>query len=213
MAQFTAPHGLPRRGQTFYKGQTPPSTYAESRWAEGTMAQFKQYTDAGAVGADSTTSNHFVMCRLVRNTATIVLEPKRLVSWEASYIGRRVDGYVTLDNAKNVAGVVDDRLTYNVPVGDMFWLIVSGPALIKSNIANYAADIEPLDHIVSLTAATSQATTAGRFKALVLTTTNDVTGMTQNSNWVLASIGRALSKCTTTHTNQDVLCYLDLLKA
>jgi hypothetical protein len=212
MAQFTAPHGLPRRGQTFYKGQTPPTTFAESRWAEGTMAQFKEYTDAGAVGADSTTTNNAVLCRLVRNVSGITLEGKRLVTWAAGHIGKRVDGYATTDYNADVAGVLDERLTSGCPANDMCWMVVQGPTLVKSALSDYGADLAALGRVAAITAATSQATTAGRIQPFSVTSSY-TTAATETHTKILGIIGRAISGRTTNNTDADVLCYIDLLKA
>jgi len=176
------------------------------------MAQFKEYTDAGAVGADSTSTNNAVLCRLVRNTATITLEGKRLVTWEAGYIGKRVNGYARTDYEPNVAGVIDDRLTNGLPANDMGWLVVQGPVLVKSALSDYAADLSAQGRVACITAATSQCTTAGRITPFSVTTSY-TTAATETHTKILGILGRAISGRTTNNTNADVLCYIDLLKA
>ena len=205
--------GLPRLGQTYYKGQTPPTTFAESASAEGTLAVFKDNENPGAVGAGTVRSNHDVVKRLVRNVSGATLATKRLVSWKTGYIGKRVDGYTDLDYDLLAAGVIDERLTAGCPANDLCWITVQGPTLVKTSLAADAtAVIDENDRIAALTGANSTATTSGRVQAIVLdaTTTaeNDLSSLR-----VMGIIGRALSAKTTSQTDNDILAYIDLLKA
>jgi hypothetical protein len=112
-----------------------------------------------------------------------------------------VDGYTTLDWVRG-DGVVDDHLpSAGVPNGDLFWLIVEGPALMRTDLAGGALNvISDGDRLAALTAATSQATTAGRVQSFVATTnvTNAISG-------VLNVCAIAMSAMTTGQTNSAVL--------
>jgi len=205
--------GLPRLGQTYYKGQTAPTTYAESANVEGTLAVFKDNENPGAVGAGTVRSNHDVVKRLVRNVSGVTLATKRLVSWKAGYIGKRVDGYTDLDYDLLAAGVVDERLTAGLPNNDLGWITVQGPTLVKNGLeaANSSAIAEN-DRIVALTGADSTATTSGRVQSIALVaTTTDANNV--NPLRVMGIIGRALSAKTSAQTDNDILVYIDLLKA
>jgi len=201
--------GLPVRGQTYYKGETPPTSWTESTPAEGTQVTFKDMTVAGAVGADTPRSNNDVLCKLVRNVAGFTLATKRLVSWASGYYGRRVDGYCDLDWDACAAGVVDEYLSGGCPANDMCWIAVEGPTLMTTALAADVTNVigEGVD-IAALTGAASNSTTSGRVQALVLTS-----AVTAAQQQVRGIIGRALSAKTTANTDVDILVHLQLLKA
>lgn len=207
---YSPRQGLPKLGQTYYKGQTPPATFAESAPAEGTLSVFKDTQAAGPVGADMTRSNHDRVMRLVRNTSGATLACKRLVSWAPNYIGKRVDGYTDLDYDLQTAGVIDEKLSGGCPANDLCWITVQGPTLIKNSLAaDDSAVVAENARIVALTAANSTALSAGRIQAYAVTNSATAAG-----THVLGVIGRALSATTTTsQTDREILCFIDLLKA
>ena len=210
---YGAPTGLPRRGQTYYQGQTPPTTFAESAHVEGTMVQFKDTTAAGAFGGDSLRSNNDILMRLVRNTSGFTLLPSRLLQWQAGHIGKRVDGYVEDEWDPSVAGVYDEFHTSGVVDNDMGWLVVQGPTMLKTPLAGDETNvIDAFDALVAITAATTNCTTAGRVQAFGVTT-NYTDAATEAPAQIRGIIGRALSAKTTAQTNQDLYAYIDLLRA
>jgi hypothetical protein len=211
MAGYTAPHGMVRRGQTFYWKTTPPAaaSAAESVAVEGYQATFREHTAPGATGAAVKGGNRDIVAILVRNVAGFNLASKRLVKWAAGYIGRRVDGYTHLSNATNAAGVIDDLLTGGLPDKDLGWLIVQGPVLVKTSLAADATNVIAENaRLVALTGAASNSTTSGRVQAFVMSSSVTVTG-----DQIIGILGRALSAKTTAQTDQDMRIYLDLLKA
>jgi hypothetical protein len=137
----------------------------------------------------------------VRNSAAAALLPKRLVKFKAGKFGLEVDGYCT-STAEKYAGVVDEFLpAAGVPVNDVFYIVVSGPSLVLTDLAGGANNLLPADTVlVALTAATSGATTAGRVSPQDLTGATAVLG-----NQVENRIGRALSAATTANTNSGLL--------
>jgi hypothetical protein len=177
------------------------------------MVVFKDITAAGAVGANTIRSNKDRVMMLVRNVSGTTLAAKRLVSWKTGYIGKRVDGYTDLDYDQLAAGVVDEHLSYDVPANDLFWICVQGPTLVKNGLE--AADTTAIpenSRICALTGDNSTATTSGRVRAIALqATTTDANNV--NPLRVMGIIGRALSARTSAETNNDILVYLDLLKA
>ena len=136
----------------------------------------------------------------------------RSVTWKAGYIGKRVDGYATTDYDADVAGVIDERLSNGCPTNDMCWMVVQGPTLVKSALSDYDDDLDALGRVAAITAATSQATTAGRIQPFAVTDSY-TTAATETHTKILGIIGRAISGRTTNNTDADVLCYIDLLKA
>jgi hypothetical protein len=196
------------RGETFYNGGTVDTTNLSALQMEGKEWEFEdvQYNVAGQVGAKPARTNRFCLCRIVRNVSGINLLPSRLVSFQIGgtdgrWAGSRVDGYTTT-TAQFAAGVVDEWLpAAGVPNDDLFWLVIRGPTTVLTDLAGGANNVINVgDVLVALTAATSQATTAGRVSDQVLTGATAVLGV-QLMNY----IGRALSAATTANTNQALL--------
>lgn len=198
------------RGQTYYNGNAidVSSGYAnvDGVHLEGSMRIFTASDPSNRMvrrnGGD-------VRAVLVRNRSGQTLLPKRAVVWAAGYRGKGVAGYARSD-AEEVAGVVDEFLPAGgVPDGDLFWLVVQGPTLVKSAIANYSADIAEGDWLAALTATTSALTGGhtggGRMgpakNTFTAAETTDGTGIRHTRN----VFGRAASACVTNNTNADVL--------
>ena len=200
--------GLPERGKTWYDGATPTAN-APAISLEGQMRRVDDENPPTATDSTVTRrSGRQVVLRLVKNISGITLAPKRLVTWAAGFRGRRVDGYCTADYAE-CAGVVDDHYTNGIPDDDLGYIVVSGPVLILTSLAANAENvISEGDVLVALTAATSQATTSGRFVSAGLTSS-----VTVAQNVERGKIGRAMSAKTTANTNADCLVDLEILKA
>lgn len=195
---------LPLRGKTWFDGQTPPTSFAQTVSLEGQLKAFEDLDPATLYKR----SGRQVICRLVRNVATITLAPKRVVTYAAGFRGRRVDGYGRTDHVE-AAGVVDDQYATGIPANDLGWIVVSGPCLVKTPLEGTALNVfTEGDIVTALTAATSQATTSGRVQTAALT--SSVTGAMSIER---GAIGRAMSAKTTANTNADVLIDITLLKA
>ena len=195
---------LPPRGKTYLKGpnRTPGTTYGTSLALEGIRKVFKDVDYSSTDSIKPPRSGGEVVCILVRNDSGTTLLPGRVCTWKSTYQGRRVDGYTRLDQGQPVAGIVDEFLpAAGVADDDLFWLVVRGPALVKKalNGNTLAKD----DFVVAITAATSQATTAGRIMSIA--STSDATN---GASQVLNRIGIAMSSSATTDAN--VLVYVDL---
>lgn len=134
------------------------------------------------------------------------LLPKRLVTFEkiAQYYGKRVDGYAYAAEKMFGAGItngpercypVDEYLnSYGVPVGDLFYIVMKGPATCVKGLTNTANDLYVGDPIIAQSAATSGATTAGRLDTPVFTTTSSTGQFLANLIW--NAVGRALQGAT-----------------
>lgn len=183
------------RGETFYNGGTIDSADLGGINLEGKEWVFKD--DIRNTGFD-------VRVRVVRNMAAAALLPKRLVTFKNdAYYGRRVDGYATLTSVN--AYPVDELLpAAGVPIYDLFYIVVGGPALVKTDIASSANNLINIgDTLVSLTAATSGATTSGRVAP------QDLTGATAPlGKQVQNRLGVAMSAQTTGNTDNDVLLFI-----
>ncbi len=203
---YSAGPGLPRKGATLLSGagRTLGTPYGAEVGLEGTEAMFDDVDPAPNGAVVIPRSGRKKKCILVRNVSGLTLERRRLVRWQAGFVNKRVDGYVNTDFAQ-AAGVVDEALsTAGVPNHDLFWLEVQGPCLVRTalegNANNSFAEGQPL---VALTAATSGATTAGRFQPFAATT-----GTTQAMSGAINMIGRAMTARTTGNTNMDTLVHL-----
>lgn len=195
------------RGRTFYDGNTIDTANYDGIPLEGKEYVFEDVDPRAAATSPGSSpgqrTGRYVRCRIVRNVSGVTLLPKRVVSGQktAGMFTKRIDGYTTL-TAGDRLGVIDEYLpAAGVKNGDLFWLVVEGPALCLTDIAGGAANVINVgDRVVALTAATSQATTAGRVAS------QDITGATSVLGGQIENmIGRALSARTTANTNTDIL--------
>lgn len=194
---------LPQRGKVYLTGpnRTADTTYTTSTALEGIKKTFKDLDYSGNT-VMAPRSGGEVTALLVRNASGIALTPGRTVVWKTTKQGRQVDGYTSVDQSEIVAGVVDEWLpSTGVATNDLFWLVIKGPSNVKK--ALNGATVNKDDYVVCTTAATSQATTAGRIGALV-STSNQTFAMSQALN----RLGVAMSTSATTAAN--VLTYVDL---
>lgn len=185
------------RGSTYFNGGTVSST--DGSHLEGREWVFEDIDPTNR----TLRTSHPVRVKVVRNTSGIALLPKRIVRFEADGLdyGARVDGYTRLTAARGY--LVDEFLpAAGVPANDLFYIVIEGPAMALTDLA--AVDtISVGDKLVALTAATSQATTAGRVDQ------QDLTGATAPlGDQVQNYIGHALSAKTSANTNSDILVYV-----
>jgi hypothetical protein len=144
-------------------------------------------------------SNRLVRIRAVRNSATIALLPKRIAVYKTATMNTEINGYTTT-TAAPFAGIIDEFLpAAGVPANDICYIATKGPTLALTDIAQ-TDDISIGDRLVSLTAATSQATTAGRLDLQVLTGATAVL-----AGQILNTIGLAMTAITSANTNMDIL--------
>jgi hypothetical protein len=197
--------GLPNLGHTYHGGT--PSSIGRSVDLEGTEAYFKDEVPQTGMAPALKRSGRTKVCRLVRNSSGISLLPKRAVKWESGYRGTRVDGYCAV-TAAECAGIVDDQLPAGgVADDDLFWVVRKGPCLLLTDLAGGANNVfSDGTVVVALTAATSQATTAGRIAPQSLTGATAVLG-----GQIQNAIGKAMSAKTTANTNADILVDLEII--
>jgi hypothetical protein len=201
---------LPTKGKTYLSGagRVLATPYGNESGLEGTQMLFDDALPATDGGMTTPRSGVKKTCMLVRNVSGISLERRRIVKWQSGFRNRRVDGYCAID-FEEVAGVVDEAApSSGIPNHDLFWLELRGPCLVKPPLAASALNVVAVGQpLVALTAATSQATTAGRFQPYAATT-----GTTQGMSAMLNYIGIAMSAATTANTTTDLLIDLKILK-
>lgn len=146
-------------------------------------------------------TNLTVRLRVVRNRSGATLSGKRLAQFAAT-AGKdsiEVSGYAKVDSTK--AFVIDDVGSQAIPDKDLFYVVVSGPCLVKTSLEGGATNVVAVgDLLHALTAATTGATTAGRVQPAVLTGATSVL-----ANQIANVVGRAMSAKTTANTNADLL--------
>jgi hypothetical protein len=135
----------------------------------------------------------------VRNMSGIALAPKRQVTFKAGKFGEEVDGYARVNPAQGFT--IWDQHPASIADKQLFYVVLEGPTLCSTGVAADATNvINALDWLVSLTAVTSQAVTAGRVGPI------DLTGATTPlANQLIYRLGQALSAKTTSNTAADVL--------
>lgn len=204
----------PERGQTWYNGGTIDTNNLAAVHLEGQEKVFEDILWTGSAGVKSDrglAAGRDVRCRLVRNNSGITLLPKKMVRLDPANPGR-VLGYVT--NTGQVGYPVDEFLPASgVPHGDLFWIVVEGPAMTLTPFTGAefgGADIATgviLTSITTTAGSTQTGTTSenGRVAQYltVAATTAAQWSLVQNvmTNWH----GRALSARTTAETNADIL--------
>jgi hypothetical protein len=188
------------RGETFYNGGTIDTNDLGGENLEGKEYVFEDVNPTTGVAR----SSRPVRVRVVRNTAAIALLPKRVARFEAgaNEYGSRIDGYATTTAAEGYP--IDEYLpSAGVPVNDLCYIVVEGPAVVLTSLSDLSADVAVGAWMVAITGATSGATTSGRLRNI------DLTGATQPlADMVLNRIGRALSAATTQNTNSNLLLHI-----
>jgi hypothetical protein len=154
-----------------------------------------------SAGVATRLTGHRVTCRLVKNSATIALLPGRLVRYKTGTNCTEVDGYTVGPADVGVAGFVDEYLpAAGAAVSDYFWIVRRGPVsgLTPLDGADDNVITEPA-LLVALTAATSQATSAGRVTFISVAASTDLLATEE-----LDVVGYAMSSKTTSNTNAAI---------
>ncbi len=198
---------LPKRGQTLLSGagRTLAST-GQATALEGRIKEFPDIDSESTETREVLRSQRPVTMVLVRNVSGTTLYRGRICRWASGYRGKRVDGYGYVDH-EEVAGVVDECVSSNGVVNnDLFWMAVKGPHLIrKSPTAGAENLITAGDLLTALTAASSQAVTAGFPQPAIHAATTNVTNV---MSIAINQIGRAMSSSTTNQTGTSATSYL-----
>lgn len=162
----------------------------------------------------------WVKVRVLRNDAGITLQPGRLAKVGPAPTASNLGGSTTAGNlgmgacigytsvgpatAPEPGYVIDELLKFNVPLYDLFYAVVKGPCLVYTSSATAdfsdANTIGVGDYIHAATAATSQATTAGRAAVASFAGATAVLAAQIHN-----TVGRAMSSAASTQTNTLIL--------
>jgi len=190
------------RGETFYGGGTIDANNLGGINLEGKEWEFE---DINPTTKTARLDGRKVRCRCVRNVSGGALLPKRLALLQdtAGKNSGRVAGYAsgTAADTPQQGYPIDEFLpAAGVPANDLFWIVVEGPAVVLTSLADMATDLAVGEFVVAATAATSQATTAGRVIPQLLSgATARLAANIQNR------VGRAHTAKTTQNTHAEVL--------
>lgn len=195
------------RGQTLYGTTDPIDT---NNLAGGNLlGSTKDFEDKDWGSFESAKPNRSarqVRVMLVRNMSGITLYGKRLVSINPRTF--EITGY-SITTAQKCYPLDEFLPTGGVRHGDVCWVVVSGPAIVKTMMASQTADIAAGDLIVAAThnaASTAAGTTGvpGRPDSISITAlTTPAQGLAVIRH--AANHFTALSGATTGQTNTDLL--------
>lgn len=194
------------RGFTWYNGRTIDSSDLEATVLEGKRFTHDDIDHSATGQVKPYRTQHTVTTIIVRNMASFALRAKSLVVFQLTAgVNRcRVDGMARL-TAQHCAGYVDEYLNSSgCPQYDLCHVVIEGPAMGVTPLEGDAGNLIPVGTVlVSLTAATSGATTSGRARP------QDLTGATALlADQAQYKVGMAMSAKTTTNTNADILIYV-----
>jgi hypothetical protein len=171
------------RGATWYNGMTIDTNDLGGVSMEGKEFEFED---------DLYGTAHKVRVRVVRNSAAFNLKPKRLVTFDTAYYGRRCNGFAAVDAA--YCFPVDEKLpAAGVVPNDLFYIVISGPALCKTPNAGVALAVGA--KVVALTAASTNDADSGKATDAATLTADEAAN----------KVGRVMSAVTVGQTNADVL--------
>lgn len=184
-------------GSTWYNGGTIDTSNLQGVNYEG-----KEYIieDDPPTGPPTHRTYKYKRLQLVRNwsTGSVALLPKRLTNYAAGFHGRRVDSYSYL-NAMPAYPVDEYLPAAGVAYGDLFYIVIEGPALCLYDLAGTTAITEG-DAVMALTAATSQATSAGYVAEANFAATTTTGSLAAN-----CQLGWAMSAVTSGNSGTGIL--------
>ncbi len=140
------------RGTTFYGGATIDTNDLGGANLEGQEFEFEDLVTATVGSTKIARSGHKVRCRVVRNSGSAAILPKTITgfttSTTAGTYGTKATGTVA---AGGVGYPVDEQLpAAGVPVGDLFYVVVGGPALISPASGGWTVTIAANDVLSAL---------------------------------------------------------------
>ncbi len=209
---------------TATSGATPVISATDFLNIEGQIWEFDDINYASTEAVKPLRSNKKVWCMAVRNSsAAIAILPKRLVVLQTDYgyantttntdatagpLGlARVQGYARMGADTAVAPSrcypVDEFLpSGGVAQNDVFWIVIKGPAIVKTALAQFTAITQGLPLVAqTITTAAATSTTTGAGRAIIYAEATTHSFLTSGR-----IIGAAMSACTSQGYHVDILC-------
>ncbi len=182
------------RGNTFMNGSTIDTVNDPT---PGEQFEGKEYIFPDTVYGTGVP----VKVRCVRNGSLLPVLPGLLYAFDPAYNRRRVLTATTVTSQKNVFPADELLPAAGAPVNDLFYLVISGPALIYTEATAGAGNVFAQgDQVIAVTAATSGAPDAGHIAV------GATVGSTANSN---GYVGYAMSAATTGNTASGLLVMVE----
>lgn len=208
-----------QRGQTFYGPDglinTADVNFYNNSNLEGKEWEFDDLapTPSNVAGGGPSTpallrTSRTVICRCVRNVASINLLPSRMANMQIAgadgrYQAGRVDGYANVLAQR--AFPIDEFLpAAGVRPNDLFWIVTQGPAIVQTDLTTLSVNVNVGDGVVNGTFATSTNTTSGGL-VVPFTINAGTTANSSNADQIRNQLGRALSAATTGQTGTSLL--------
>lgn len=201
------------RGMTFYNGATIDSNNLAGGQYEGQVKIFEDVLYS-ALGIKTTRGINQdgakVYCRCVRNKSGATLYPGRLVQLDPANPGR-VTGYQVSNFFE--AYPVDEFLpSSGVPDNDLFWIVIGGPALVKTPMtgAEFISTSIAAGALIGAGTTNGGSTAAGTTGPGGRACGNTIAAATTHQggdilNVAINYIGKAISAVTSGQTNSDLL--------
>ena len=208
------------RGSTWYNGEFIPNFSTITLTAdnmpggwnlEGKEYEFEDGSSGAGVEDKGYNTGFYVKVRRVRNASAVNILPGQLCTLTTTY----VDGTTVIPLGRAVGGVchtlaqgpvypADEFLPpAGVPPGDLFYIVVEGPCLLKlaatGNVATTAGQ-----KVVSSTDANSTGPSAGCVVPQSIAETTDVDNVA-NASQIQNAIGRAMSQASSNATATGIL--------
>lgn len=197
---------FPGRGETYYNGNTIDANNLQGGQLLGQVKEFEDNDWGSSESAKPARSARKVHCMLVRNGTGITIFGKRWVSLNVNTYN--VTGY-TITTAQKGYPTDEFLPAAGVPANDIFWIVIRGPAIVKTLMSGQTADIAAGDLLVAATV-NAGSTAAGSTGTPGRPDTISITALTTAAQG-LAVINHArnaftaLSAATTGQTNADLL--------
>jgi len=210
-----------KRGETWYNGEAIPATLPTGTFPGGWGLEGQQFiwqdsqTDTGnpfnGNNAGGYGTGFPVVTRVVRNNAAYNIKPGQLVLIDGTsdYNGNTIvpgqgASGITATEAAHCFPADEYLPPAGVPPGDLFYVVVSGPCMVKT-AASMTAAIAIGDKLVSATS--TAGTTDGNEGAVIK---QDLTAATTGpettiANQIQNAVGRALSALTSGQTATNLL--------
>lgn len=200
----------PGRGETMYEGATPDTNNLNFVELEGQTKVFEDI-NWGAAGVKPYRSARKVVCRLVRNMTGTTLYPKQLVQVDPTN-PNRITG-LTVSTGQECYPVDEFLPAAGVPNGDVFWIVISGPAMVKTPMTGAEFQTASIAAGAILTSGTTNGGStaagstapAGRVAGFPVVASTTVAQFTDLLNVATNSLGKAMSGATSGQTNADLL--------
>lgn len=184
-----------QRGQTMFGGAPDAST-------DGNGILGQEYKAVYELGG----TKRSVILRAVRNSSGVTVHGKKLAKLNA--LGTAILGLGIADGEQRVAPIDEYLPTGGCAANDICYVVVQGPAVCLTQVAVADANVIAAGDLVNVATinVTSGATTAGRLKSRVLSSS-----VTANTAELIGVFGRAISSIATSGvTATDCLVDVDV---